>query len=99
MSTPAFLRRHGSKLVFPAIVPASLVYALKKGGIKFIPDGGNFDHVRWWTLPAYLVVFLAMTWYRAVRWRFLLRSFAEIPKRRLYSVSAIGFAAILLMPV
>src|SRR6185369_13455545 len=33
-----------------------------------------------------------------VRWRFLLRSFADVPRRRVLAVSWIGFAAILLMP-
>jgi hypothetical protein len=39
-----------------------------------------------------------MNYYRAVRWRYLLRSFADIPTRRILSVSWIGFAAILIMP-
>jgi hypothetical protein len=33
-----------------------------------------------------------------VRWRFLLRHFAEVPKRRLVTVSFIGFTAILVLP-
>ena len=40
-----------------------------------------------------------MTWFRSVRWRFLLRS--AWPRRsrgRLFAVSWIGFAAILIMP-
>jgi hypothetical protein len=39
-----------------------------------------------------------MTWFKAVRWRYLMRSFAEVPTRRLLSVSWIGFAAIVVMP-
>ncbi|MGO9713489.1 MAG: lysylphosphatidylglycerol synthase transmembrane domain-containing protein [Polyangiaceae bacterium] len=92
------MRRHGAKLVASALITVGLVFALKKGGLKFIPDGGNFDHVRWWTLPAYLVTLVALSYFRAVRWRYLLRSFAEVPTRKLLSVSWIGFAAILVMP-
>jgi hypothetical protein len=33
-----------------------------------------------------------------VRWRYLLRSFADVPRKRVLAVSWIGFAAILLMP-
>jgi hypothetical protein len=80
------------------VITASLVYLLKAGGLKFVPDGGNFDHVRWWTVPAYAVTLAAMSYFRAVRWRYLLRSFADIPTRKLLSVSWIGFAAILVMP-
>jgi uncharacterized protein (TIRG00374 family) len=39
-----------------------------------------------------------MSYFRATRWRFLLRSFADVPRRRVLAVSWIGFAAILLMP-
>ena len=33
-----------------------------------------------------------------MRWRFLLRGVADVPKKRLFAVSIVGFAAILLMP-
>jgi uncharacterized protein (TIRG00374 family) len=94
------LRRHGAKLVASAVITAIFVFALKNWGLKFIPEGSNFGTVkeRWWTIPAYLTANIAFSYFRAVRWRFLLRSFAEIPKTRLLAVSWIGFAAILLMP-
>jgi uncharacterized membrane protein YbhN (UPF0104 family) len=98
-SAPTFFQKHGAKLVASALITVGLVSALKSGGLKFIPDGGNFDHVRWWTLPAYLVVIIGMNWYRAIRWRYLLRSFGDVPRRRILSVSWIGFAAILIMPL
>ena len=82
-----------------AVITVGIVFALKKGGLRFIPDGGNFDHVRWWTIPVYLVSLIAVCYFRAVRWRYLLRSFADVPTRKLLSVSWIGFAAILLMPL
>jgi hypothetical protein len=53
---------------------------------------------RWWTIPAYLLTLVAMSYFRATRWRFLLRSFADVPRRKVLAVSWIGFAAILLMP-
>lgn len=92
------LRRNAGKLVASAVITASILYALQKGGLALIPKGVSFQHVRWWTLPAYAVMFLAMTWFRAVRWRFLLRSFVPITKRRAFTISCIGFAAILLLP-
>jgi uncharacterized protein (TIRG00374 family) len=44
------------------------------------------------------VTLAVMNYFRAVRWRYLLRSFADVPRRRVLAVSWIGFAAILLMP-
>jgi uncharacterized protein (TIRG00374 family) len=44
------------------------------------------------------VTLAIMSYFRAVRWRFLLRSFADVPRKKILAVSWIGFAAILLMP-
>ncbi len=94
----SFIRRHGAKLVASVVITAGIVFTLQKGGLTLVPEGGDFDHVRWWTLPLYLGTLITMSYFRAVRWRFLLRSFADVPRRRVLAVSWIGFAAILLMP-
>ncbi|MGO9836199.1 MAG: lysylphosphatidylglycerol synthase transmembrane domain-containing protein [Polyangiaceae bacterium] len=95
-----FLRRHAGKLVASLVITCGIVLMVHKGGLKFLPEGGDFAQFvrRWWTLPLYLLFLLAMTYFRSVRWRFLLRSIAEVPKARLFAVSCVGFAAILLMP-
>jgi uncharacterized membrane protein YbhN (UPF0104 family) len=95
-----FLRRHTGKLAASVIITSGIVVMIRAGGLKFLPEGGDFQtfRERWWTLPAYVGTLLAMTWFRSVRWRFLLRSIAEVPRGRLFVVSCIGFAAILLMP-
>lgn len=92
------LRRNAGKLVASAIITVSILFTLQRGGLTLIPRGVSFQNVRWWTLPAYAGTFLAMTWFRAVRWRFLLRSFVPITKSRAFAISCIGFAAILLLP-
>lgn len=94
----SFIRRHGAKLMASVVITAGIVFTLQKGGLTLVPEGGDFDHVRWWTLPLYLGTLITMSYFRAVRWRFLLRSFADVPRRRVLAVSWIGFAAILLMP-
>lgn len=93
-----FLRRHAAKLIASAVITAGIVFTLQKGGLTLWPEGGDFQHVRWWTIPAYGVTLVAMSYFRAVRWRFLLRSFADVPRKKVLAVSWIGFAAILLMP-
>jgi glycosyltransferase 2 family protein len=93
-----FVRRHGAKLVASAVITAGIVFTLQKGGLTLVPEGGDFQHVRWWTLPLYVLMLAGMSYFRAVRWRYLLRSFADVPRRRVLAVSWIGFAAILLMP-
>jgi hypothetical protein len=93
-----FLRRHKGKLVASLLITVGIWAALHKGGLKIVPEGSDFAHVKWWTLPCYVVTLAAFNWFRSVRWRFLLRGVAEVPKKRLLAVSCIGFAAILLMP-
>lgn len=93
-----FFRRHTGKLAASAAITFGIVYAVHKGGLKFLPEEGDFHRVRWWTLPLYAATWLGMTWFRGVRWRYLLRSIADVPKSRLFAVSCVGFAAILLMP-
>ena len=93
-----FLRRNAGKLAASAAITVGVIYTVHKGGLKLIPERGDFGAVRWWAVPLYLALVLAMTWFRSVRWRFLLRSIIEVPKRRLFAVSCAGLAAILLLP-
>ena len=93
-----FFRRHGPKLIASTVITSGILYTLQSGGLTLVPRGVAFGNVRWWTIPAYLATLIAMSYFRAVRWRFLLRSFAEVPRRRVLAVSWLGFAAILLMP-
>lgn len=93
-----FLRRNRVKLAASVIITAGILFTLQKGGLTLVPEGGSFAGIKWWTVPAYLLTLAAMSYFRAVRWRFLLRSFADVPRRRILAVSWIGFAAILLMP-
>jgi len=93
-----FLRRHAAKLIASAVITVGIVFTLQKGGLTLVPEGGDFAHVKWWAIPGYLATLIVMSYFRAVRWRFLLRSFADVSRKRVLAVSWIGFAAILLMP-
>ncbi len=93
-----FLRRHKGKLVASLLITLGIWFTLHKGGLKIVPEGGDFGAVRWWTVPVYFLTLVGFAWFRSVRWRFLLRGVAEVPKSRLFAVSSVGFAAILVMP-
>ena len=93
-----FFRKNAGKLVASVVITAGILFTLQKGGLSLVPEGGDFVHVRWIAVPAYLLTVGVMSYFRAVRWRFLLRSFADVPRKRVLAVSWIGFAAILLMP-
>jgi hypothetical protein len=93
-----FFKRHRGKLVASLLITLGIWLAMRKGGLKIVPEGGDFAQVKWWVVAGYPLTLALMTWFRSVRWRFLLRGVAEVPKKRLLSVSLVGFAAILLMP-
>jgi len=93
-----FLRRHKGKLVASLLITLGIWFTLHKGGLKIVPEGGDFGAVRWWVLPVYVLTLLGFNWLRSTRWRFLLRGVTEVPRARLFAVSMVGFAAILIMP-
>ncbi|HSD86072.1 MAG TPA: lysylphosphatidylglycerol synthase transmembrane domain-containing protein [Kofleriaceae bacterium] len=93
-----FLRRHRVKLIASALITAGIIFTVEKGGLKIVPDSGDFSHVRWSTLVLYVPLFFGLSWFRSVRWRFLLRSIVEVPKTRLFAVTCAGYLAILLLP-
>lgn len=97
-SPPGFLRRHAVKLIASALITMGVVYMVHTGGLKLVPNVRDFAGVHWAGVAAYALTVLAMTWFRSVRWRFLLRGIAHVPKRRLLAISCAGFAAILLLP-
>jgi hypothetical protein len=93
-----FFRRNAPKLAASAVLTIVVLFLVRNWGIKIIPEGADFAQVRWWTVPVYALTLLVMTWFRSIRWRYLLRSIAEVPPKRLFAISCVGFAAILLFP-
>jgi glycosyltransferase 2 family protein len=94
----SFLRRHAVKLVASALITAGVIFTVTAGGLKLVPDSGDFSTVKWWGIALYVPTLVGTWWFRSVRWRFLLRSVIEVPKIRIFAVSSAGFAAILLLP-
>ena len=93
-----FLRQHAVKLVASVLITAGVIYTAHKGNLKLVPNGTDFDGIRWSSLALFVPLLLAMTWFRTVRWRFLLRSIIDVPKVRLLAVSCAGLLAVLLLP-
>jgi glycosyltransferase 2 family protein len=94
----AFVRRHAIKFILSAIITACLLYMLHREKFSLVPPLSAFSQVKLWVIPLYIASYSVTSYYRAMRWRFLLRPFATINTKRLLSVSFVGFAAILLLP-
>lgn len=96
---PGFFRRHAARFIGSAVLTVCVIWAARHSGLELLPAWSRFHDVVWWTVPAYVVLVAAWTWFRSVRWRFLLRRAApHVPKKRLLAVSLVGFAAILILP-
>lgn len=95
----ARFRRHGTKLVISIAIAGAFAWALASGGLPILPPREALAEVSGASIAAYIALMLGMQWFRASRWRFLLAPVAKVPLRRILTVSYIGFAAILLMPL
>jgi hypothetical protein len=93
-----FLRRHAVKLVASVFVTLGIVYTAHSGGLKLVPEGGDFSGVRFTAVAVYVPFLLGVMWFRSVRWRFLLRGIVTVPKRRLFAVTNAGYLAIVILP-
>lgn len=95
---PGFWRKNGAKLAASAVITAVMFYFFRAQNFSLKPPKEALAQVKWWVVPIYVASLFAFFYVRATRWRYLLRSFAEVPTKRLVAVSWISFAAILVLP-
>lgn len=94
-----FLRRHAARFIASILVTIGVVWGARHTGLELLPKAQAFESVKWWTVPVYLVLVIVMNYFRAIRWRYLLRRVGSpVPLRKIIRVSFVGFAAILLLP-
>jgi glycosyltransferase 2 family protein len=93
-----FWRRHAVKFIASALITFGVIYTVQSGGLKLVPEGGDWGNVRWEFLALYVPLVFAFMWFRAVRGRFLFRAVADIPRKKLVAVTFAGYLAILLLP-
>lgn len=70
-----------------------------RGGLPLWPEEGAFSTLRPWVVFAYLGTLALVHWFRAARWRFLLRPLGHVSLLDVVSVSWVGFGAILISPL
>ncbi len=93
-----FLQKHGPALLVSVCLGGGLAWVLARGGFPVVPKGDAFATVRPWVVVAYVASLAVVHFFRAARWRFLLRPLADVAPRRVIAISWIAFAAILLSP-
>jgi glycosyltransferase 2 family protein len=95
----AYRRKLFSRLGISAILAGVFVWFMRRAGLPVRPPARAFEQTQWAGVAAYFGLYGLMHYFRAVRWEYLLRPTAAIPRRRLISIGFIGFLAILLLPL
>lgn len=85
------------KLIAGLLLSALLVY-LSVRGIDFQGVAKELTRVRYGYTLLFLMIILVMQWLRSVRWGLILRPLARIDQLTLFSVSSVGFLAIMAIP-
>src|SRR5262245_60374646 len=73
------LALHGSlptytaRLAVSLLLGAGLAWLLVRGGLPLVPPASAFSQLRLWTIPAYVASLVLVHFFRAARWRYLLR--------------------------
>lgn len=93
-----FWERHGAKLVVSLLLGVGIAWILSRGGLPLLPPRGAFARLQVWTVPVYVLSLAVLHYFRAMRWRHLLRPVGEVSGRSILAVSWIAFAAILISP-
>lgn len=86
------------KLLISLLLGGGFLWLLVRGGLPLVPPRDAFRSLTLWTVPAYVGSLLVVHFFRAARWRHLLRPIGHVQFSRIIAVSWLGFTAILLSP-
>lgn len=93
-------RRALPRVVASLLIAAGFVWALRRGGLPFAPPAGASEALRWWCIPAFLLLQTVVSVLRTWRWVYLLRPMApHISAWRVFGVGLVGFSAVFFAPL
>lgn len=92
-------RKWLERLALSLLLAAGFAWISLRGGLPLFPPPGAFASVEWWTVGLYIVSLGGVHWFRAARWRHLLRPVGEAKLFETVMVAWVGFGAILLSPL
>ncbi len=81
------------------VVALGLLWMLRSGGLPIIPARDTLTDIRWWGVGLYVLIWLVVLFVRSIRWVLLLRPLGEVPVRRVLTVSFMGLAALVALPL
>lgn len=87
------------RLGVSAAIGAFFVWVLHAGALPLVPERSVWAAFHGWTFVAYLLGWSVVHLLRAGRWQLLLAPLAEVPLRRIFAASFLGYLAILMLPL
>ena len=78
---PGFWQRHGAKLIVSLTIGGGLAWLLAHGGLPLRPQADAFAAVKPWTVAVYVASLVVVHYFRAIRWRHLLRPLGRVEPR------------------
>jgi hypothetical protein len=96
---PGFIRKILPKLLISLVLGALFAWLVSRGGVPLIPNAAGFSHVSWGLLALYVPLFFVTHFFRASRWRFLVRPVKRVPFVDVIALNWIGFFAIFALPL
>jgi len=91
--------RIAPKLALSIALGAAAAFVVSKGGVPLVPPLAALARIAPWTVPVYLLSLIAVHWFRATRWRFLIAPIQRVPMRDVVLLNWIGFFAIFALPL
>lgn len=93
-------RSFAPKLAASLLIALGFFWVLRWGGLPMFPAPSAFELLRWWAIPAYMVLYAVATFLRTYRWVYLLRPIQpSISGRRVLGIGLVGFTAIMFAPL
>jgi uncharacterized protein (TIRG00374 family) len=92
-------RQWVERLALSLVLAAAFVWVAFRGGLPLVPPKDAFGVVKWWTVGIYVLSLGGVHWFRAARWRHLLRPVGHATLWDVVRVAWVGFGAILLSPL
>ncbi|HYJ08307.1 MAG TPA: hypothetical protein VEX18_04845, partial [Polyangiaceae bacterium] len=94
MTRRGALRRAAPRIAASLLIAAGFVWVMRRGGLPFAPPRDALAQLKWWGVPAFVLVTLVVAYLRTSRWIYLLRPLAPNLKTwRVFGAGLVGFAA------
>jgi uncharacterized protein (TIRG00374 family) len=87
------------KLALSIALGGACAFLVSSGGVPLVPAYEDFAGIAPWTIPVYLLSLIAVHWFRATRWRFLIAPVKQVPMRDVVLLNWVGFFAIFALPL